>query len=408
MTLEYDFMSADDDDDFVGVVLRLNVDDDKYGTVKPLDTKVSGYWYWESHRYNTNGNARYVNGLYRLNSAVLPNFDNMSFGGAQLHSNYISGDSPFNYSDSWVNSNGVTPLNVSPTYGWTKMNQWIHYKYQMKGNTFSVWRDGELVLEQTDLDANAITSGTFALVNMSQSFRYKNFVSSVTRVSTKSVLLTLFSCLCTFIPSLLLYYIDSYYNFNNGLASAFDIVNTLVVIALFISYIFIFGNIITNFEDDIIYQAYHDKLTGLHNRTLLSQLTFDSDHTYVAILDIDDFKKVNDTYGHDVGDLVLRHLSKVLTLESKVNHDLHIMRWGGEEFVLVYNNDRDFLDIVNAIRDDILQSYVDIDSRKIIYRVTIGVANYEDDKDLEELIKVADVRLYLGKKSGKNKIVYKE
>lgn len=234
---------------------------------------------------------------------------------------------------------------------------------------------------------------------------FENYISSNT---TKSVLLTLFSCLCTFIPSLLLYYIDSYYNFNNGLASAFDIVNTLVVIALFISYIFIFGNIINNFEDDIIYQAYHDKLTGLHNRTLLSQLTFDSDHTYVAVLDIDDFKKVNDTYGHDVGDLVLRHLSKVLTLESKVNHDLHIMRWGGEEFVLVYNNDKDFLDIVNAIRDDILQSYVDIDSRKIIYRVTIGVANYEDGKDLEELIKVADERLYLGKKSGKNKIVYKE
>ena len=42
MTLEYDFMSADDDDDFVGVVLRLNVDDDKYGTDKPLDTKASG------------------------------------------------------------------------------------------------------------------------------------------------------------------------------------------------------------------------------------------------------------------------------------------------------------------------------------------------------------------------------
>lgn len=162
---------------------------------------------------------------------------------------------------------------------------------------------------------------------------FENYISSNT---TKSVLLILFSCSCTFIPSLLLYYIDSYYNFNNDLASAFDIVNPLVVIALFISYIFIFGNIITNFEDDIIYQAYHDKLTGLHNRTLLNQLTFDSDNTYVAILDIDDFKKVNDTYGHDVGDLVLKHLSKVLTLEARVNHELHIMRWGGEEFVLVY------------------------------------------------------------------------
>lgn len=234
---------------------------------------------------------------------------------------------------------------------------------------------------------------------------FENYLNNNT---IKSVIFTLFSCSCTFIPSLILCYIASYYNFNNSLSSVFDIVNSLVVIALFISYIFIFGNIITNFEGDIIYQAYHDKLTGLHNRTLLSQLTFDLDHTYVAILDIDDFKKVNDTFGHDAGDLVLKHLSKMLILESRANRGLHAIRWGGEEFVLVYNNDRNFLDIVNDIRDDILQSYVDIESRKIIYRITIGVADYEDGKDLEELIKVADERLYLGKKSGKNKIVYKE
>lgn len=232
---------------------------------------------------------------------------------------------------------------------------------------------------------------------------FENYLSNNT---IKSVILTSFSCSCTFIPSLILYYIDSYYNFNT-LSSAFDIVNSLVAVALFISYIFILGNIITNFEGDIIYQAYHDKLTGLHNRTLLSQLTFDSDNTYVAIFDIDDFKKVNDTFGHDAGDLVLKHLSKMLILEARANHGLHAIRWGGEEFVLVYNNDRNFLDIVNAIRDDILQSYVDIESRKIIYRITVGVADYEDGKDLEELIKVADERLYLGKKSGKNKIVYK-
>lgn len=190
MTLEYDFMSADDDDDFVGVVLRLNVDDDKYGTPKPLDTKASGYWYWESHKNNTNINEKYMNGLYRLNGSLLPHFNTSYYsnvyGGVPTYY-YDSNKTPFDYSDSWVNSDGVTPLDTSPTYGWTKKNQWIHYKYEMKGNTFSVWRDGELVLEYTDSDANAVTSGTFALINMSQSSRYKNFVSSVTRVSTKSM-----------------------------------------------------------------------------------------------------------------------------------------------------------------------------------------------------------------------------
>lgn len=254
-----------------------------------------------------------------------------------------------------------------------------------------------LLLVEDSYDFRHYIYGIFVFI------MFENYLSNNT---IKSVILTSFSCFCTFIPSLILYYIDSYYNFNT-LASAFDIVNSLVAVALFISYIFILGNIITNFEGDIIYQAYHDKLTGLHNRTLLSQLTFDSDNTYVAIFDIDDFKKVNDTFGHDAGDLVLKHLSKMLILEARANHGLHVIRWGGEEFVLVYNNDRNFLDIVNAIRDDILQSYVDIESRKIIYRITVGVADYEDGKDLEELIKVADERLYLGKKSGKNKIVYK-
>lgn len=234
---------------------------------------------------------------------------------------------------------------------------------------------------------------------------FENYLSNNV---VKSTLLILFSCVCTLVPSLLLYYIDSYYNFSNSLASAFDIVNPLAVIALFISYIFIFGSIVTQFEEDIIYQAYHDKLTGLNNRTLLNRLVFDNERTFVAILDIDDFKKVNDTWGHDVGDLVLKHLSKVLTLELRANTGLEVMRWGGEEFVLIYNGEKNFLDIINAVRDDILQSYVDISPRHLTYHVTIGVANYSDGNDIEELIKVADERLYVGKKTGKNKIVYKE
>lgn len=186
MTLEYDFMSADGDDDFVGVVLRLNVDDDKYGTPKPLDTKASGYWYWETYKYNGNYHWQDISGLYRLNSAKLP-FSDWGANHSGLRTLYSSGGSAFDHSDSWVNQSGLKALSVGTQYGWTKKNQWIHYKYEMKGNTFSVWRDGSLVLTYTDTDENAVTSGTFALINMSQSSRYKNFVSSVTRVSTKSM-----------------------------------------------------------------------------------------------------------------------------------------------------------------------------------------------------------------------------
>lgn len=222
---------------------------------------------------------------------------------------------------------------------------------------------------------------------------FENYLSANTK---KSIQLVILSCICTLVPSLLLYYIDTIYPSNEYFSTAFDIVNPLVVIILFIS------NIITQFEYDIIFQAYHDKLTGLNNRILMSQLSFNKEGTYVAILDIDDFKKVNDTWGHDVGDLVLKHLSRVLSLGVRTNTGLNVMRWGGEEFVLVYDGEKNFLDIINAVRDDILQGYVIVDVRHLSYRITVWVA------DIEELIKVADDRLYMGKKTGKNKIVYKE
>lgn len=232
---------------------------------------------------------------------------------------------------------------------------------------------------------------------------FENYLSANTK---KSIQLVILSCICTLVPSLLLYYIDTIYPSNEYFSTAFDIVNPLAVIILFISYIFIFSNIITQFEDDIIFQAYHDKLTGLNNRTLMNQLSFNKEGTYVAILDIDDFKKVNDTWGHDVGDLVLKHLSRVLSLGVRTNTGLNVMRWGGEEFVLVYDGEKNFLDIINAVRDDILQGYVTVDVRHLSYRITVGVADFEDGDDIEELIKVADDRLYMRKKTGKNKIVY--
>lgn len=171
-----------------GVVLRLNVNDNKYGTPTPLDSKISGYWYWETHNENNRYNYHWqdISGLYKLNSARLP-YSDWRTNNSGLQTLYSSGGSAFNHSDSWVNQSGIKALKVGTQYGWTKKNQWIHYKYEMKGNTFSVWRDGSLVLTYTDTDADAITSGTFALINMSQASRYRNFVSSVTRVKTKSM-----------------------------------------------------------------------------------------------------------------------------------------------------------------------------------------------------------------------------
>ncbi len=169
--------------------------------------------------------------------------------------------------------------------------------------------------------------------------------------------------------------------------------------------------------------AYKDELSGLYNRRafndyankFLDELNSRGEYERESILiksfslalfDIDDFKAINDAHGHQTGDRVLKAFAKVV-LENVRDIDL-ACRWGGEEIMvgLVGANEEDALRIAERIRknvaDTILQSD---DGRKIDFRVSGGVAGYQQDGDLEEMIKLADRALYEAKKSGKNKIV---
>lgn len=200
---------------------------------------------------------------------------------------------------------------------------------------------------------------------------------------------------------------ESIYICTDMLAKLFIFLNPIGVVLLSMIYAMSFCRLIVSTEKNIGYLATHDKLTGLYNRTYLENIEF-NDVMCVAIVDIDDFKRVNDTYGHDVGDDVLRKLSSILSLVARGNTGLQIMRWGGEEFVLVYNGERNFLDILTDLQQDILQASVPTESGKVVsFHVTVGVAHGSEGYDLEELIKISDNRLYIGKRTGKNKIVYK-
>ena len=155
------------------------------------------------------------------------------------------------------------------------------------------------------------------------------------------------------------------------------------------------------------YMASTDSLTGLYNRYKFSELFLSSYKSMIQrdnkmsliMLDIDFFKKVNDTYGHNVGDAVLIQVSHVM-LKILRNVDI-VARWGGEEFIMLLptaNIDNAYT-LAQKIRTSIENQEIDIVGK---ITVSIGVSEVMEGDSMEEAIKKADDTLYLAKNSGRN------
>jgi diguanylate cyclase (GGDEF)-like protein len=159
-----------------------------------------------------------------------------------------------------------------------------------------------------------------------------------------------------------------------------------------------------------------DGLTQIYNRRFFS-LWFEneirraknySQPLSLLILDIDHFKKVNDTWGHNTGDMVLRKLAEILRAHTR-NSDL-TARYGGEEFVVVMtssNKDQAFIHAEN-LRATIADMEVKVSGHEAPLKVTItcGVATYpEDGENTTDLLRAADEALYEGKQGGRNRVV---
>ena len=153
--------------------------------------------------------------------------------------------------------------------------------------------------------------------------------------------------------------------------------------------------------------AHIDRLTKLYNRHYmlerLDSLSADDRSNTLAIADIDDFKKINDEYGHNAGDTVLKTVSSRM---SEVCRDCDISRWGGEEFlILMPVNAGDAAKILEKMRSTVSTDTVEYENIRINVTLTIGMAMREDGQTIDEWIQVIDEKLYKGKKSGKNKVV---
>ena len=155
-----------------------------------------------------------------------------------------------------------------------------------------------------------------------------------------------------------------------------------------------------------------DPLTGLNNRghamEYLQEFAKKADEVIcsICICDIDHFKVVNDTYGHDVGDKVLREVAKVLT--DTTGSAGFVARWGGEEFFLAFPdlNGDDAYELIYKIQNNMRYAVVNVEDTEISVTLTYGLTEYDKSKSLNDNIKDADNKLYMGKEQGRNRIIY--
>lgn len=152
-----------------------------------------------------------------------------------------------------------------------------------------------------------------------------------------------------------------------------------------------------------------DPLTGLYNRrsmdVFLNQALKSNSGFSLVMCDIDDFKKVNDTYGHDFGDVVLKEVAQITTQQVKSNG--YVCRWGGEEILILVNSSakENVKHIAENIRRNVANHVFELNNRWIHCTLTLGISVYKDGDTVEETITNADYNLYHGKRNGKNRVV---
>ena len=125
----------------------------------------------------------------------------------------------------------------------------------------------------------------------------------------------------------------------------------------------------------------------------------------LLLMDIDDFKSVNDTYGHDCGDEVLKAVAGIIS--NGVRKDDNVFRWGGEEILVLLNTDEEkAISIAEKIRIEVEEYVLNYrDELKLSVTLTIGLATYGSGKSIQAMMDEADAKLYYGKRHGKNQVV---
>ncbi len=223
------------------------------------------------------------------------------------------------------------------------------------------------------------------------------------------------------ISFLILSFMDVYkilptrYNLSPEASSIFFHINAVITFSSIMLYTTIYNSRMNAKNRELEIMANHDYLTGCYNRQKLQSIiqseleNEENSERYtmaVAIMDIDFFKTVNDTYGHVAGDDVLKETVRIFSKYEKSG--LFYGRWGGEEFLLVSSDElgyEEFCSLIEAMREEISNHVYMSGKKKIHVTASFGTAFYEKGMSVESLVNKADSRLYIAKETGRNKVI---
>ncbi len=202
---------------------------------------------------------------------------------------------------------------------------------------------------------------------------------------------------------------------DTSLIPTFYITNAIITFGFLILYFCIYSNTVLRLEQSLVEAASRDPLTGLRNRRGMQDLLSTVPNTSlpyqmcIAMIDIDNFKKINDTYGHDIGDEVLIALANILLERHTQNQSFHVCRWGGEEFLIFYRKykktEQEVYLQFDELRKQIAKTVLHFNDLEISFTITTGLSLYNKNMSIEDMIKQADANLYFGKEHGKNVVI---
>ncbi len=214
---------------------------------------------------------------------------------------------------------------------------------------------------------------------------------------------------------------DPLIEFDPVIAVLMQMINTITIFSLITAIIMVFCQDSIAMEEKLV--SYNEKLreasrrdplTKLYNRramleyitALIGQIHKHGHWFCIAIGDIDFFKNVNDSYGHEAGDAVLVRTAALLS--ECMSGKGSVCRWGGEEFLLVFEemNGEEALAELEKIRELIQQQQIMYKGRMISVTMTFGLDEYDSEKPIDNTINQADQKLYMGKRQGRNRVVF--
>ncbi|MBE5875924.1 MAG: GGDEF domain-containing protein [Lachnospiraceae bacterium] len=201
------------------------------------------------------------------------------------------------------------------------------------------------------------------------------------------------------------------------MANTFYLSNAFITFAFIMGYLLIYSNTVFHLEKALLDTANRDPLTGLRNRRRMQELLHSASDEFsktphqmcIAMIDIDHFKQINDTYGHDAGDEVLLAVADIFLRKHAENNSFHACRWGGEEFLIFYRKyqkeQSEVCQEFESIRQEIENKSVIYQNNEIHFTVTIGLSFHSNQLTVTDMIKQADENLYKGKEEGRNRVM---